>query len=646
MGNRTNKQARITDKNVVPAKIDKTEAEKMKEKADGTVKAVAAGKAEQPQEEEDTKKPSFFGKLCSFFKGIFGKKEMPTVEEEKPTVDDGKKEMPTVDEEKPTVDEDKKDVVVEHSDEKKEEQNLSQLEEYKQLVALVQEYAVKQEVPKAIPIDAALRVMLEKLEADAAVIVDMEGKLSAKKAELGKARQTLEADNQLIDELKTKHAKELEAINNNHKKLAEKWKQTNESQTASINGLKRKVSEIEAQDRAKQSRINELEKQLNEKQTQNDELRAEISALKELDSAKLQEALNEANETISTLNGEKADLQSQLEAKVKELQEMTGIAEGRKEKLDAVTAELKEVKKELSDTKTAKGLTEKELKATQEKAANLDSKLTATMKDFNDLSGRYDALTRENNANAAEVLRLKDVEKALNTNITTLTATTSAQAEEIAAKETHIGNMQAQTKTMITATMKQLIAQLDMGGYEKGIGDLADTCSDDEYIMLKKAQELGTKLEKVATCGNDDAVSIVERIGKVIVDDLQAGNEGFILPMTRTCAYAYVPFMLDNRGEDNIQLVKARLATIENCIKKIVGYFGIELIIPVPFVDKLEDGDYEKCETISNLEYICPNVRAHLERVDRKNKTNIVADIVEVGYKIDGETKRRAKVIL
>ena len=642
MGNKKNKPARTTVKNAVSAEIDKTEAEKMKEKADGTVKAVAAGEAEQPQEEEDAKKSSFFGKLCSFFKGIFGKKE------------------------KPTVDEGKKDVVVEHSDEKKEEQNLPQLEEYKrlvalvqeykllvplvkeykQLVALVQEYAVKLEVPKAMPIDAALRGMLEKLEANAAVIVDMKDKLSAKKAELDKAIKTLEADNQLIDELKTKHAKELEAINNNHKKLEEKWKQTNESQTTSINILKSKVSEIEAQDRAKQSRISELEKELHEKQTQNDELRAEISALKELDSAKLQEALNEANGTIGTLNGEKADLQSQLEAKVKELQDMTGIAEGRKEKLDAVTAELKEVKKELSDTKTAKGLTEKELKATQEKAANLDSKLTATMEDFNDLSGRYDALTRENNANAAEVVRLKDVEKVLNTNITTLTATTSAQAEEIAAKETHIGKMQAQTKTMITATMKQLIAQLDMGGYEKGIGDLADTCSDDEYIMLKKAQELGTKLEKVATCGNDDTVSIVERIGKVIVYDLQAGNEGFILPMTRTCAYAYVPFMLDNRGEDNIQLVKARLATIENCIKKISGYFGIELIIPVPFVDKLEDGDYEKCETISNLEYICPNVRAHLERVDRKNKTNIVADIVEVGYKIDGETKSRAKVIL
>lgn len=642
MGNKKNRQARTTEKNAVPAKIDKTEAEKMKEKADSTVTAVALGEAEQPQKEEDAKKTSFFGKLCSFFKGIFGKKHKD---------DDNNVIIETAittpnEEEKPTVDDGKKDVAVEHSDEKKEEQNLPQLEEYKQLVALVQEYAVKQEVPKAIPIDAALRVMLEKLEANAAVIVDMEGKLSAKKAELGKAIETLEADNQLIDELKTKHAKELEAINNNHKKLEEKWKQTNESQTTSINILKSKVSEIEAQDRAKQSRISELEKQLSEKQTKNDELSAEISALKELDSAKLQEALNEANETIGTLNGEKADLQSQLEAKVKELQEMTGIAEGRKEKLDAVTAELKEVKKELSDTKTAKGLTEKKLKATQEKAANLDSKLTATMEDFNDLSGRYDALTRENNANAAEVVRLKDVEKVLNTNITTLTATTSAQAEEIAAKETHIGNMQAQTKTMITATMKRLIAQLDIGGYEKGIGDLADTCSDDEYIMLKKAQELGTKLENVATCGNDDAVSIVERIGKVIVDDLQAGNEGFILPMTRTCAYAYVPFMLDNRGEDNIQLVKARLATIENCIKKILGYFGIELIIPVPFVDKLEDGDYEKCETISNLEYICPNVRAHLERVDRKNKTNIVADIVEVGYKIDGETKSRAKVIL
>lgn len=87
-----------------------------------------------------------------------------------------------------------------------------------------------------------------------------------------------------------------------------------------------------------------------------------------------------------------------------------------------------------------------------------------------------------------------------------------------------------------------------------------------------------------------------------------------------------------------MKLDGAKLTKIEAGLHTLLAHVGIELIVPVPFVDKIDEGDFEDgTGNVPNLDYICPNSRSHLDRVDRENLTDVVTDIISVGYRKEGK---------
>ncbi len=394
------------------------------------------------------------------------------------------------------------------------------------------------------------------------------------------------------------------------------------------------------------SDIEQNKKTIKEKDSTISELEAKIKALGALEAGQLKAKLEESEQTITNLTGEKDALQSKLDETNSQLKTAIDNAQTLKSDLKTTKDELKETKQNLSAEKEEKGRISKDLDKERNRSGELQEKLNQANDAKNEIQKNFDSLSTENEANKKEISRLESVEKDLNTRVATLEQDNIKKVTELNEKKNHIEKVQSQTKEKIVDTFNRLIVALEEGGYEKAIGDLVDACKDDEAFMLSRASALFEDMKNVAINENDDADAILSKMRAFVDADLKNSNDGFILPMARTCAYSYVPFILDGRGEDNIQLVKSKLAIIESLLKRLMGYFGVELIMPVPFIDKLDEGEFEKCDTISNLEYICPNARAHLERVDRKNKSNVIADIVEVGYRIDGEVRSKAKVIL
>ncbi len=47
-----------------------------------------------------------------------------------------------------------------------------------------------------------------------------------------------------------------------------------------------------------------------------------------------------------------------------------------------------------------------------------------------------------------------------------------------------------------------------------------------------------------------------------------------------------------------------------------------------------------------NLDYQIPNVRAHVENIDRDDRENVILDIVQLGYYKDNELIKKTSVIV
>lgn len=180
---------------------------------------------------------------------------------------------------------------------------------------------------------------------------------------------------------------------------------------------------------------------------------------------------------------------------------------------------------------------------------------------------------------------------------------------------------------------------LDEGGYEIGFGEMADTCEEDEATTRKYFGRVAKGISDIDVQPMRNTSEYMEAVSKVIEADLEQGMEGIILPLARTCAYARLPFMRDNRGEDNMRLDGAKLTRIASGLNSLLAQVGIELIVPVPFADKIDEGDYEDGQgNVPNLDYICPNSRSHLDGVDREDISDVVTDIISVGYRKGDKT--------
>lgn len=193
----------------------------------------------------------------------------------------------------------------------------------------------------------------------------------------------------------------------------------------------------------------------------------------------------------------------------------------------------------------------------------------------------------------------------------------------------------------------RLLEDLNEGGYLTGTGEMGESCLDGEDRNKRLFGKLADQIQKVAAENYNSVKDYRKAIIDIVGEDLRKETGGCILPLARLIGYVRMPFMRDNQGSDYMILNKVKLSKIETDLVNLLALLGIGLVIPTPYCDRLNEGQYEaQSGSISNLDFICPNARQHLGKVDRVEDSDIVTDIVMVGYRIPGEALQKAKVIL
>lgn len=428
---------------------------------------------------------------------------------------------------------------------------------------------------------------------------ELEGKLIAAEGELSKVKGELEG----VKQEKLDFEKESKTLNQQIEALKN-------SDTGKL------CSEIEELKKNHEDELNAKLNEIDNKQKEIEELKVTIS---------------DDNEKINKLHGSIKD----LEEKLKVL----------KEKIGDMDEEIKKSNSEISDLKNIRKLKDIETERLQKEKKILDDKVEEQNSVINDKEKTIESKVSEIKDLNLKITDLKSTvnglektvdnkDKEIENGIKKL----SLKEKELESSNTEILKSLDEAANAVNISVDNVLALLTEGGYETGIGDMADTCEEDENGMRRYFGRIAKSIREIDHKSMRNIKEYRFVLTKIIESDLEEGMGGVILPIARTCAYGRLPFMRDNRGEDNMKLDGAKLTKIEAGLHTLLAHVGIELIVPVPFVDKIDEGDFEDgTGNVPNLDYICPNSRSHLDRVDRENLTDVVTDIISVGYRKEGK---------
>lgn len=436
-----------------------------------------------------------------------------------------------------------------------------------------------------------------------------------------KARTDLQSVQTELDQTKQEVSKlegDIEKLNTEIKTLKDSDTGKLQAEIDTLNSKKDSLNQsIEDLKQAHGKEIEAKQAEIDEKQKQIDELNGTITE-KEGKITELNDKIEEINTTVAGLNAKVDEKNKEINEKTSEISDLNKAAKLQKKAYDDLAAE-----KKVLDDRISK----------QEASINEKEKTIASKDaEIKELNSKVDGLN-------ASVKKLEDTVAGKEKEIEKGIETIAAKDKELKASAAEISKSLEEAAKRVNGCADQVMKLLDEGGYEIGFGEMADTCEEDEATTRKYFGRIAKGISDIYVQPMRNTREYMEAVSKVIEADLEQGMEGIILPLARTCAYARLPFMRDNRGEDNMRLDGAKLTRIASGLNSLLAQVGIELIVPVPFADKIDEGDYEDGQgNVPNLDYICPNSRSHLDGVDREDVSDVVTDIISVGYRKGDKT--------
>jgi hypothetical protein len=102
-----------------------------------------------------------------------------------------------------------------------------------------------------------------------------------------------------------------------------------------------------------------------------------------------------------------------------------------------------------------------------------------------------------------------------------------------------------------------------------------------------------------------------------------------------------------SREEGGVVFNRKNTLKLYQDIESLYVLFGINFNIPPLFAMSIGEGDFEAVtnKEYGELENLCPGCTNHYDNIDSKTKpSNLIVDIIKVGYTVEGELRRKASV--
>ena len=170
--------------------------------------------------------------------------------------------------------------------------------------------------------------------------------------------------------------------------------------------------------------------------------------------------------------------------------------------------------------------------------------------------------------------------------------------------------------------------------------------SDDNQSLLRDSfKKFEKRLQDTITINNHE--ELYKEVQNIIEEDI-VNEYGLTNVLTRYYAYSCLPFMTDQAREYGMRIDHESMMFAYNALDHLTNRFGLQLIVPNLFADRITDGEYKDCtgEKYGDLENMCPGVANYVLEISNSDKQHYITDLVRVGYNKNYEVKQKAMVIV
>lgn len=174
---------------------------------------------------------------------------------------------------------------------------------------------------------------------------------------------------------------------------------------------------------------------------------------------------------------------------------------------------------------------------------------------------------------------------------------------------------------------------------------LKPQCDENQSLLREAFKKFSMKLQATEAIGN--YAELYHKVQDIIEEDI-TNEYGLTNVLSRYYSYSCLPFMTDQAREYGMRIDHESMMCAYNALSHLANRFGLQLIVPNLFADRISDGEYKDCtgENYGDLENLCPGVANYVLEISNSDKQNYITDLVRVGYKKDYNVKQKAMVIV
>ena len=448
--------------------------------------------------------------------------------------------------------------------------------------------------------NATLKKEKENLEREKGALEVKNGQLTGENATLRREKGKLESEN---EELNTKHV----TLSGEYSKLQiahDQYKRCKELEESEVGQLEVTVTE------------------------------------KDQEITRLQEEKNAVEQELSEEQSAKNAINQQLQEARRTIENQKGALREKKEDIRILNSAVKEKEKQICDLKMANNGLNAEIEGQQNELAARQTTIDLQAEEIGKLKEDKDSLQSENTALNRLVEGLQQEKEELTRAKRTAEQELDTKNKLICAERDDFAKM-----------MMSLTKKLSAAAAEDFLGCCDDNFEDNRTSLQEKVLKPIRRLEReMAEIKPENYASrdeLVEAYHALIKS--QFNEPSGLTRIAQWYAYSQVAFMVDKDRADGLFIYQEKVRDMYRLAVRLMGNVGLEYCLPALYAEHLSgNSPYDNVtgQRQLNIEYMCPTARGRKENIDCIDRSQVIIDIVEVGYTDAKGVSKKSQVII
>lgn len=414
-----------------------------------------------------------------------------------------------------------------------------------------------------------------------------------------------------------------------------------------LEGAKTKLNELTREYANLENAKENLTEEYNKLKTAHDQYKVyceelEASEVGQLDAKikELQEAKTAVEQKLEEIQTAKETVDQQLQEAGKTIENQKGALQEKKKAIKTLTSTIEKQEEQIGDLTTTNNGLNTEIEKQRNELAVRQATIDRQTEEIGKLEKDKDSLQEENTVLNRTVEGLKQEKEKL--------TQAKKEAEQELGKKTELicAERDDFAKMMMSLTNK-----LSAAAAEDFLGCCDDKFEDNRTSLQEKVLKSIRRLEREMAeikpenyASRDELAEAYHTLIKSQFDEPSG-----LTRIAQWYAYSQVAFMVDKDRADGLFIYQEKVRDMYRLAVSLMGHVGLEYCLPALYTEHLSgNSPYDDVtgQRQLNIEYMCPTARRRKENIDCVDSSQVIIDIVEVGYTDAKGVSKKSQVII